>query len=158
MFTNRKTCLIAGVLIVLANTTVRADERYDPIRDQTVIKECGACHMAFQPQMLPKKSWQKIMAGLSDHFGEDASLDAKTARHIEMYMIEQAADSSWWSGKFLRGLSKTSVPLRITETPYWIREHNEEVPARAWKDPQIKSRANCLACHKRANNGDYDDD
>jgi len=158
MFTNRKTCLIAGALVLLAGTTVRADERYAPVRDQTVIKECGACHMAFQPQMLPKKSWQKIMTGLTDHFGEDASLDTKTARHIEMYLVDKAADASWWGGKFLRGLSKTSAPLRITETPYWIREHNEEVPARAWKDPNVKSRANCLACHKRANNGDYDDD
>ncbi len=158
MFANPKLYLAAGALLLLASTTAKADERYSPVRDQTVIKECGACHMAFQPQMLPKKSWELIMTGLPDHFGEDASLDPKTVNHIRTYLTDNAADSSWWGGKFMRGLTKTSAPLRITNTPYWVREHNEEVPARAWKDPRVKSKANCLACHSRANNGDYDDD
>ncbi len=158
MFTNAKLYLAAGAILLLASTAAKADERYSPVRDQTVIKECGACHMAFHPQMLPKKSWEQIMTGLSDHFGEDATLGPKTVNHIQTYLTDNAADSSWWGGKFLRGLSKTSAPLRITQTPYWVREHNEEVPERAWKDPKVKSKANCLACHNRANNGDYDDD
>ena len=141
------------------NSTAQADERYTPVRDQTVIKECGACHMVFQPQMLPVKSWSKIIDGLPDHFGEDASLDAVTAKHIKAYHVKNAADANWWGGKFMRGLSKTSSPLRITETPYWIHEHDEdEVPQRAWSDPKVKTKANCLACHSRANKGDYDDD
>lgn len=150
--------LIAAVLVLLAGATAQADERYKPVRDPVVTEECGACHMAFQPQMLPKNSWVKIMAGLSNHFGEDASLDAKTAGRIEKYHLDNAADSSWLSGKFMRGLSKASAPLRITETPYWVREHNGEVPQWAWKEPKIKSKANCLACHKGANQGHYDDD
>jgi len=158
MFANLRIPLTAAAMVVLVSTAVKADERYKPIQDQVVAKECGACHMAFQPQMLPKKSWDKIMDGLSNHFGEDASLDTKTVSHIKKYHMENAADSRWWGGKFMRGLSKTSAPLRITETPYWVREHNEEVPQRAWKDPKVKSKANCLACHKQANSGDYDDD
>ena len=148
----------AAAMVLLAGAAVKADERYKPVQDQVVAKECSACHMAFQPQMLPKKSWQKIMDGLSSHFGEDASLEAKTVAHIKTYHLKNAADSSWLGGKFMRGLSKTSAPMRITETPYWVREHNEEVPGRAWKDPKVKSKANCMACHKRANSGDYDDD
>jgi len=147
-----------AVLVLLVSTAVHADERYRPVTDPVVAKECGACHMAFQPQMLPKRSWVKIMDGLADHFGEDASLDAETLLRVRKYHLENATDSSWLGGKFMRGLSKTSVPLRITETPYWIREHREEVPQEAWKDPKVKSKANCLACHKRANSGDYDDD
>ena len=150
-------------LMVLASTTiasspVRADERYNPIDDQLAAKECGACHMAFQPQMLPKKSWSRIMDGLGDHFGEDASLDPRTASHIKEYMVANAADAGWRDGKFMRGLSGSSAPLRITETPYWVRKHNGEVPARVWKDPKVKSKANCTACHRRASRGDYDDD
>ena len=158
MFATLRIPFTAAVMVVLAGTAVKADERYKPIQDQVVAKECGACHMAFQPQMLPKKSWEKIMDGLSNHFGEDASLDAKTVQHIKTYHLKNAADSSWLGGKFMRGLSKTAAPLRITETPYWVREHKEEVPQQAWKDPKVKSKANCLACHKRANSGDYDDD
>ncbi|MCW9035409.1 MAG: diheme cytochrome c [Alphaproteobacteria bacterium] len=135
-----------------------ASSRYNPVQDQTTINECGACHMVFHPQMLPAKSWDKIMDGLANHFGEDASLDEKNVMQLKKYHMENAADSKWWGGKFMRGLSKSSAPLRITETPYWVREHNEEVPARAWKDPKVKSKANCVACHSRANKGDYDDD
>jgi len=158
MFVNPGIHITAAAMVLLAATAVKADERYEPVRDPVVAKECGACHMAFQPQMLPKKSWRKIIDGLSDHFGEDASLDAETAGHIKAYHVKNAADSSWLGGKFMRGLSKTDAPLRITETPYWIREHDEEVPQKAWKDPKVKSKANCLACHKGANRGDYDDD
>jgi len=158
MFVILRITFTAAAMVFLAATVAKADERYKPVRDPLVVKECGACHMVFQPKMLPKKSWGKIMDGLSDHFGEDASLEAKAVSHIKAYHLKNAADSSWLGGKFMRGLSKTSAPLRITETPYWIREHNEEVPQRAWKDPKVKSKANCLACHKRANSGDYDDD
>ena len=150
--------LALASVVLLAATTVNADERYNPVDNKLVIDECGGCHMVFQPQMLPKKSWAKIMDGLSDHFGEDASIDAETARPISTYLQDNAADKGWFGGKFMRGLSDGAAPLRITETPYWVREHNEEVPARAWKDPRVKSKANCLACHKRANSGDYDDD
>ena len=65
------------------------------------------------------------MGGLSDHFGEDASLDPKTADRIKKYHMDNAADSGWMSGKFMRGLSKSSAPLRITETPYWSLEQSE---------------------------------
>jgi len=150
--------LIVATTALLVSTMAQADERYDPIKDKVVAEECGDCHMAFQPQMLPKKSWAKIMTGLSEHFGEDASVDAPTQKRIEKYLISNAADSGWRDGKFMRGLAKGAAPLRITETPHWVREHNHEVPEGAWKDAKVKTKANCLACHRRANKGDYDDD
>jgi len=148
----------AAAMVVLVGTSVKADERYAPIQDKLTAKECGACHMAFQPQMLPKLSWQKVMKGLPSHFGEDASLDAKSASHIESYLVANAADSGWMGGKFMRGLSDQSAPMRITETPHWVRAHSEEVPQRAWSDPRVKTKANCVACHRGANRGDYGDD
>ena len=145
-------------VLLLGTTGANADERYTPVTDAVVKKECGACHMAFQPSMLPAKSWSRIMDGLADHFGEDASLDAATADHIKAYLVDNAADAGWWGGKFMRGLGDDAAPLRITETPYWLREHNKEVPASAWRDPRVKSKANCLACHRAADKGYYDDD
>ena len=158
MFKAQKIIIAAAALMVVIGTAANADERYKPVSDENVIKECGVCHMAFQPQMLPKKSWQKIMANLADHFGEDASLNAKMTNSIEKYYVGNAANSGWRGGKFMRGLTDESAPLRITETPYWIREHNHEVPERAWKDPKVKSKANCVACHRDASTGNYDDD
>lgn len=153
-----KTATLAAVLLLTSASISYADERYPRIQDEIVLKECGECHMAFQPQMLPGRSWVKIMNTLDDHFGEDASLDMATTQHIETHLAENAADAGWFSGKFMRGIKGAMIPLRITETPYWVREHDEEVHPRAWSDPKIKSKANCVACHAEAQRGYYDDD
>ena len=150
--------ILIPALFLVATPATKADERYKPIKDKIVSQECGACHMAFQPGMLPKRSWEKIMNGLLDHFGEDASLEAATKDHIASYLKDRAADSGMWSGKFMRGIKKNMTPLRITETPHWIREHRKEVRSSAWTSPKVKSKANCLACHSQANRGFYDDD
>lgn len=153
-----KSYILAAAIVIASTSFVHADERYNPINDQMVKEECGACHLAFQPQMLPKRSWEKIMTGLSDHFGEDASLDETSAKHIKTYLVDNAADGGWLNGKFLRGVKDNMTPLRITKMPYWVREHNEEVPNKVWSFPKVKSKANCKACHSRAERGNYDDD
>ncbi|NQV99407.1 MAG: cytochrome C, partial [Rhodospirillales bacterium] len=63
----------------------RADERVPRVTDPLVRKECGACHMAFQPAFLPAKSWDKMLGELSNHFGEDASLPADQVSAIRAY-------------------------------------------------------------------------
>ena len=158
MISTQKLSIIITALVLWGTTETLADERYNPIKDDVVLKECGACHMAFQAQMLPKRSWEKIMEELPDHFGEDASLDKATSERIGKYLVSNAADAGWLSGKFMRGVKDDMTPLRITETPYWVREHGEEVPPSAWSDPKVKTKANCLACHPRAMRGNYDDD
>jgi hypothetical protein len=150
--------LAAAALIVLAAASARADERYTPVEDPLVKKECGACHMAFQPAMLPKRSWNKLMDGLADHFGEDASLSPDKTEAIRAYLVKHAADTGWWSGRFMRGIADDATPLRITETRHWIHEHSEEVRPSAWKNPKVGSKANCPACHRRAALGDYEDE
>ncbi len=152
------TALSLALGVFILSQPVHADERYAPIKNPLVLKECAECHMAFSPQMLPAKSWNALMANLSNHFGEDASLDDQTRDAIKSYLVKNAADASWLGGRFMRGLNKTSTPLRITETPYWIRQHKEDVPDRAWRDPKVKSKANCVACHPRAQQGFYGTD
>jgi len=39
-------------------------------------QECGSCHFAYQPGLLPARSWSTIMQGLDQHFGENAELGA----------------------------------------------------------------------------------
>jgi nitrate/TMAO reductase-like tetraheme cytochrome c subunit len=48
----------------------------------------------------------------------------------------------------------SAASLRITDTPWFADEH-DEVPTALWKDPRVKSAANCGACHREAERGDY---
>ena len=96
------------------------------------------------------------MGNLSNHFGEDASLEPAVTSIIKKYYVANAANPGRWGGAFMRGLNKDSAPLRITDTPYWKRKHGE-VPRRIWKDPRVKSKSNCLACHRGAGVGGHSD-
>ncbi|PLX33066.1 MAG: cytochrome C [Hyphomicrobiales bacterium] len=129
---------------LMAMVPASADERIPVIRDMQVKQECGACHMAFQPKFLPAASWRKIMTGLDSHFGEDASLDADTARHITDYLVQHA------------GRNRRNAGIRITELNWFQREHNGEVSPRARK--KAGTMANCTACHQGADQGYFDDD
>lgn len=51
--------------------------------------------------------------------------------------------------KISRSIDPRETPLRITETPYWQGKHHD-LGAQVWKQPQIGSRANCVACHRDA--------
>jgi mono/diheme cytochrome c family protein len=122
-------------------------------------KECGACHMVFPPQLLPARSWVALMDGLGDHFGETATLDAAAAKDIKDYLVAHAADTAGGERHALRGLSASDTPLRITDTPAWIREHNSrEVSPAAFASPKVKSKSNCVACHANAAKGVFEDD
>ena len=68
------TALLA-VAAALAPALAQELERVPPVTNEAAKKECGACHMAYQPQFLPANSWRRILADLGNHFGEDASLD-----------------------------------------------------------------------------------
>ncbi|MBS0643840.1 MAG: diheme cytochrome c [Proteobacteria bacterium] len=126
--------------------------------DPIYLKECGSCHMAFQPQFLPVRSWQAVMNDLADHFGENASLGETTRQAILTYLQANAGDAPGSNTRLLRGLASSKTPLRITETPYWVREHQKEVRPSAFLDPKVKSKANCIACHVNAQQGIYEGD
>ena len=98
-----------------------------PVADQTVAKECGACHMVFPPQLLPARSWQKLMADLSSHFGEDASLaDPARARLWPIWSpMPPTARRRGTASASCAGLSAADTPLRISATPFWQRAHDE---------------------------------
>ena len=135
-----------------------ADEYYTPVpKDSVTYNECSACHLAYSPEMLPKASWEKIMSNLQDHFGEDASLDAKTQDDISRYLTGHAADNGWFGNKFTRNLDNNTIITRITETPYWKREHRR-FSDDTWSSTKVKSKSNCTACHIDAERGGYDDD
>ena len=129
-----------------------------PVQAAPYQQECGSCHFAYQPGLLPVASWRRLMDGLTDHFGENAELDAETAAQLRDYLYANAADRvgtgrSPGIANSLRG----SAPLRITETSYF-RRHHHEIPARVVTDnPEVGSFSRCDACHTGAENGNYDE-
>ena len=143
--------LAATTIAVIAGsvgiTGVRADDdgrRYratDPVWKE----ECGSCHIAYPPRLLPASNWKQIMSGLDKHFGSDASLDQKTADHIAAFLERNAGRER---------ASRTSSTLRITDTR-WFRHEHDEISARTWNNPKVKSASNCEACHTGAANGDF---
>ena len=112
-------------------------------------QECAACHTAYPPAMLPARSWQRIMTGLDQHYGTDASLDATTVRQLSAWLQAHA-------GTYKR-VAEEPPEDRITRSAWFERKHRQIEPA-TWKLPSVNSAANCAACHAGADRGDYDDD
>lgn len=131
---------------------------FPPVADALVKEECGSCHMAFPAALLPSTSWQRLMKGLKNHFGDDASIDATSANRITAYLTSNAGDKQGarYAEKMLRGVSTTDPSLRITELPRWIREHRK-VRDQEWRQKDVRSKANCPACHADAERGYFDD-
>jgi hypothetical protein len=126
---------------------VRAGEHNYPITSEAYRSECGACHVAYPPQLLPAPAWKRMMGSLSEHFGADASLGPETAGVIDDYLQRNAARRA--------PAGAEGQSLRITEARWFRHEHGEELPASVWRHPAVKSAANCEACHTRAGQGDY---
>lgn len=129
-----------------------------PVNNDTFKLECGACHFAYQPGLLPSGSWKKILSNLPSHFGEEVSLDRESKNIIAEYLQSNAAEHS--SAKRARKILKSlrgETPSRITETPY-IQEKHHELDAKVFSRQPIGSRSNCIACHPKAEQGNYDDD
>ena len=128
------------------------------VNNPAYTENCAACHFAYQPGLLPSGSWDKILNGLADHFGEDIDLDPESKKIIIEYLKANAADysSARLSLKIMRSLGH-QTPLRITEVPYIRREHHE-IQVNVLKRESIGSLSNCLACHTTAEKGIYDDD
>lgn len=118
--------------------------------------ECGSCHLPFPPGMLPERSWRKMMDGLDKHFGENAGLDEATRRDIAAFLTANAADRSGArrARKVAASIPTSQTPLRITETAWFDRKH-DELAAAVWTHKDVGSRANCAACHRRADGGSY---
>ena len=121
------------------------------------VSECGSCHTAYAPGYLPARSWQKLMAELNHHFGDDASLkDAD--RDLLLRQLQGLAMDTPNGNRAIAarngGQWAAATPVRISTSPFFRFMH-DEVPNSIWQRPQIASKANCGACHPRADEGRY---
>lgn len=121
-------------------------------------QECGSCHLAYPPSLLPTASWRRVMNGLDQHFGENASLDPATRADILQFLETHAAGAahSKMGARAMRGLDAKNAPLRITETRWFVREH-DDVPRMVWMRKSVGSAANCAACHRQAEQYRFDE-
>jgi hypothetical protein len=138
--------LLFAALAPVARADDHGASRVPPLPSYT--QECGACHLAFPPGLLPAASWQRVMATLPRHYGADASLDATTTRELAAWLARHAG-----TGK--RAGSEPPQD-RITQAPWFLREHRE-VAAATWKLPAVKTAAHCVACHAQAEQGDFNE-
>ena len=132
---------------LLATATVQADEmeHVPAVTHAATAKECGECHMAFQPALLPAQGWRRVMATLDDHFGDNATLSPALAADIGAYLEANA------------GRRGDPQVLRITEQRWWRHEH-DEIRASVWTSDEVRSKSNCAACHRDEERGGYGGD
>ena len=174
MNTTRKLLVTAGALLVTGIAACDHDEheykeessyknftRLDvaPVKNPLYREECGSCHFAYQPGLLPARSWQKMMSQLEDHFGENAELDEQSRAAITEYLMKNAAEHSGYrrSRKILSSVAENEIPLRISETRYFVRKHHELPKSIVQDNPEVRSFAACAACHTNADKGYYDE-
>lgn len=110
--------------------------------------ECGSCHVAYPPRLLPADSWRAIVDRLDRHFGTDASIDEATASSIRTFLETNAGGD--------HGVGAAAPVLRITETARFRRKHGD-IPAAVWRSGKVRSPANCAACHAGADRGSFSD-
>ena len=133
----------AAVALTLLVDAAEAGEHRYPVDNAVYKAECGSCHVAYPPALLGAGTWREIMRGLDGHFGTDAGLGESAHAQIKAYLQAGAGPSS------------REVPtLRISDAS-WFRKEHREIAAATWKSPAVKSPANCGACHRQADAGDY---
>jgi len=128
-----------------------------PVTDPAYKEHCGACHFTYQPELLPSTSWKKIVDQLEDHFGESFELDPEAQKAVLTYLETNGAEHSTAKRavKIMKSVG-SSAPMRITEIPY-IRDKHRKVSKSVLDRSSIGSLSNCAACHRRAEQGNYDD-
>ena len=168
--------VVALLAALLVNSTYARAEEYfaawlfdfgrtkevKPVTDKQYQDECGECHFAYQPGLLPAKSWEKLLdaKALRDHFGVNAEMDKGTLQAIHDYAVENSADKSWYkrSRKIAVATAEGPAPLRITALRYIERKHNE-IPEKMIKgNKDVKSLSFCDKCHTQAAKGVFDAD
>ena len=140
--------VLVAALGIMQAALADGDRRMVPLSPKYQ-QECAGCHLAYPPGMLSLSSWKRVMTTLPQHYGTDASLDPATVKELTAWLDANAGNPP--------RVSDNPLQDRITTSSWFEREHREVAPA-VWKRAAIGSRANCAACHIRADKGSFDED
>jgi cytochrome c553 len=151
-------CATVGLAGLWIGNSPADDEAVFPMpRGKALLSECGSCHTAFAPGLLPARSWRRMLSDLGNHFGEDASVQEPVRLALLKDLEDMAADGAFADMRMRRiagSVPVNAAPQRITETAFFKFMH-DEVPQSFWRRKAIATPANCSACHPRANEGRY---
>jgi hypothetical protein len=126
------------------------------VKNEQYLKECGACHFAYLPGLLPARSWKAVMSTLDKHFGENVQLAEPLRASLLEYLTANAADHSPYEGsKWLNeNIPSDLTSRRITLIPWLAYKHTVvlEAIARNFKI-EVRKLTNCNRCHTEIENG-----
>ena len=89
------------------------------------------------------------MNGLDKHFGETATLDPKDYQEILGVLVSNAG-TKW-------GRVNSESGMRLIDTAWFSHKH-ANIPNKFWFDDAVKSPSNCIACHIKADKGDWSEE
>jgi hypothetical protein len=92
------------------------------------------------------------MQGLEQHYGTDSSLEPELVQLIGVWLLDNAAMVGGKSRRF----SELPPEDRITMASWYTKKHRK-IDDTVWRLESVKSKANCEACHDRAEEGHFDD-
>jgi hypothetical protein len=100
----------------------------------------------------------KIIGEPNAHPGGNLSLDEQTKSEVKDYLARNSAEySPAKRSRKIMGSIGGDTPVRISEVPY-IKQKHHDISQEVFTRQAIGSRANCIACHRSAESGVYDDD
>ena len=144
------TALIYLIIGMVAQTANAGSKNLMPVNVPLIYKqECASCHMSYAPALLPKESWTEIMNWLQKHYGTDASISQQEMMQIASWLNSNA-------GTYKR-VKEAPPDNRITKSG-WFEKKHRKISSREFLSTAIKSPSNCNACHKNAEQGNFDDD
>jgi len=129
-----------------------------PAESSRYKRNCGGCHFAYPPDLLPSRSWRNLIAGLGNHFGEVVALDPDSKKIVAEHLTLNAAEYSRakHSKKIMESIGDQN-PIRVTAISY-IQHKHRKISALVFARKSIGSLSNCPSCHITAENGTYGDD
>ena len=155
-----KTATKLALVAVAAATAAQAAPyaRRDVYRstNATYDKECGSCHFAYQAGWLPERSWRALMSSLAQHFGENAELKVAQRQAVLDYLVANSADKakgSLRSREIMEVIKPAETPTSITKVLYVGGIHGGFLDPAFKGKPQVKTLANCITCHPKAERG-----
>jgi cytochrome b len=127
---------------------------------QAYATDCGDCHKVYPPFILPRRSWERIMDNLDNHFGEkitDQNISRSAQNSIRNFLYENCAEHSTRevAYKMCTSIGRRG-PKSTSKAPYWRAVHAGIDPA-VFKRKSVKDKSNCAACHKDFEHGVLDD-
>jgi mono/diheme cytochrome c family protein len=133
------------------------------VRDALYRKECGTCHFAYSPGLMPARSWvlQLDRMAKAKHFGESVELAPDTRAKILDYLTRNAADVSPYEGSktFMERIPASQTPYRFSGVPLFREMHTVIHEVINTKNKvKVRSVTNCNACHRKADDGSFGND